>query len=145
MSAPIRQYHYPSPPAAYPPAARSQTSYTAPSAVLNTGMFGMVVGTTVALGANLHRVGDDGMTMGEAFTDSLVKGAGAGVATAAAVAAARAAGGSGFVNLVVLLGTATGVGYLLHTVGRQAAAKTTASAVVDAAAEKTERTKTEKK
>jgi hypothetical protein len=120
----------------YPPAARSQVYYAAPSAVLNTGMFGMVVGATVVLGANLHRVGDDGMTMGEALTDSLVKGAGAGVATAAAVAAARAAGGSGLVNLVVLLGTATGVSYLLHTVGRPAAVKTTVAA--DAAAEKTD-------
>lgn len=90
-----------------------------PTAVLNSGIFGTVVGSTAALGVNLHKVKNDELNMGEALTDSLAKGAGAGVATAAATAAVQAIGGSRVTSWVVLLAAATGVGYAMNAVGKK--------------------------
>jgi len=128
MSTPSKHYPYPAP-TAYTYPARINPTYIQPSAVLTTGMFGMVVGGTAAMAVNLHRMQDNTMSMGQALTDSLVKGAGAGVATATATAAARAMGGSGLTNLVVLLATATGVGYVLNSVGKSAIAKSSTSTI----------------
>ena len=132
MTTPSKHYQYPVPTASTYPARINQT-YIQPSAVLTTGMFGMVVGGTAAMAVNLHRMQDNGMSMGQALTDSLAKGAGAGVATATAIAAARVMGGTGVTNLVVLLATATGVGYVLNSVGKSATAK---SSTTDISAKK---------
>jgi hypothetical protein len=43
------------------------------------------------------------------------------VATAAGVAVAKAVGGGSLVTLIVMLGTATGVNYMLNAVGKTAA------------------------
>ena len=67
------------------------------------------------------------MTMLQAGIDSLAKGAGAGVATAAGVAVAKAIGSGSLVTLLVMLGTATGVNYMLNAVGKTTAAKETSS------------------
>ena len=119
MSHTPQKYYYPAPATYYYP-ARVNQAYVQPAAALTTGLFGMTVGGTVAMAVNLHRVQDNNMTIGHAMTDSLAKGAVAGVATAAGVAAARAVGSSGLTSLVVLLATATGVGYMINAVGRPA-------------------------
>ena len=115
---PQKQY-YPAPATYYYP-ARVNPAYVQPSAALTTGMFGMVVGGTAAMAVNLHRMQDNKMTLGQAMTDSLAKGAAVGVATAAGVTAARAVGSSGLTCLVVLLATATGVGYMVNAIGKPA-------------------------
>ena len=119
MSHTPQKYYYPEPATYYYP-ARVNQAYVQPAAALTTGLFGMTVGGTAAMAFNLHRVQDNNMTIGRAITDSLAKGAVAGVATAAGVAAARAVGSSGLTSLVVLLATATGVGYMINAVGRPA-------------------------
>ncbi len=81
---------------------------------------GFVVGASAALGVNLHRVKANQMTLNEALVDTVAKGAGAGVATAAASAAASAVGGSGLTKFAVMLATATGVIYVLNSIGKQA-------------------------
>lgn len=81
---------------------------------------GFVVGGSAALGVNLHKVRANQMTLNEALVDTVAKGAGAGVATAAATAAASAVGGTGFVKFAVMFATATGVIYLLNSIGKQA-------------------------
>jgi uncharacterized membrane protein (DUF441 family) len=93
-----------------------------PKYALNAGIMGTIVGGTAALGLNLHKVQEKKMTMGEALTDSLVKGAGAGVATAAGTAVASAAGG-GFLSLALMIATATGVSYALNSIGKSASEK----------------------
>jgi hypothetical protein len=85
------------------------------SQILAAGMFGLVVAGTGAMGANLHRVGDGTMTMGEALGNSLAKGAAGGVAAAAAAGATANLTGGGLAGLAVTLGVATGVSYLLST------------------------------
>ncbi len=94
-----------------------------PSAVLNTGIFGTVVGSTAALGLNLHKVQAQKMTMSEALADSLAKGAGAGIAAATATAATQVIGGGKTTNWLVLLATATGVGYAINTLGKKSNAE----------------------
>jgi len=90
-----------------------------PTAVLNTGIFGTVIGSTVAMGLNLHKVQSEEMSISEALTDSLAKGAGAGLAAATATAAAQAIGGGRVTNWAVMLATATGVGYAINMLGRK--------------------------
>lgn len=107
--------------------ARTTTPALYPTAVLATGVIGAVAGSSVAMAVNLHRVQDNQMTMLQAGIDSLAKGAGAGVATAAGVAVAKAVSGGSLVTLLVMLGTATGVGYMLNAVGKTTAAKATSS------------------
>lgn len=116
MSVPKQTYYPPAQTTTYP--ARINQTYIQPSMVLTTGMFGMIVGSTAAMGINLHKVREEEMSMSQAIADSLAKGAGAGVATAAAAAAVRAVGGTGLTNIAVLLATATGVGYLLNSMGQ---------------------------
>ena len=125
-------YNYPTPAypvqnAPYPVNPTYHLRTTAPSvytsAVLATGVIGAVAGGSAAMAVDLHRVQNGQMTMSQAAIDSLAKGAGAGVATATGIALARAVGGGGLVTLVVVLGAATGVGYMLNSVGKSAAAK----------------------
>ena len=89
-----------------------------PARALAAGGMGFIVGGSAALGVNLHKVRANQMTLNEALIDSVAKGAGAGVATAAASAAASAVGGSGVVSFAVMAATATGVVYLLNSIGR---------------------------
>ena len=107
--------------------ARTTTPALYPTAVLATGVIGAVAGSSAAMAVNLHRVQDNQMTMLQAGIDSLAKGAGAGVATAAGVAIAKAVGGGSLATLLVMLGTATGVGYMLNAVGKTTAAKAISS------------------
>ncbi len=97
----------PVPSAQLPPAAVHT------SQMLAAGLFGLVVVGTGTLGANLHKVGDGDMTMGEAVSQSLSKGAVGGLATAAATAASTALTRGGLLGLAVTIATATGVSYLL--------------------------------
>lgn len=90
------------------PATTMQTSQ-----VLAAGLFGLVVVGSGTMGANLHKVSDGDMTMGEAVSQSLSKGAVGGLATAAATAASTALTGGGLLGLAVTVATATGVSYLL--------------------------------
>lgn len=83
------------------------------SQVLAAGLFGLVVVGTGTLGANLHKVSDGDMTMGEAVSESLSKGAVGGMATAAATAASTSLTSGGLLGLAVTVAAATGVSYLL--------------------------------
>lgn len=94
-----------------------------PNTVMNAGLFGAIVGGTASLALNLHKVQDDSMTMKQAFVDSLAKGAGAGVATAAGAAVATSARFGSFASFVLLVATATGVGYVLNSVGNSVSEK----------------------
>ena len=84
-----------------------------PLVILAAGLFGLVVVGTGTLGANLHKVSDGDMTMGEAVSESLSKGAVGGLATAAATAASTSLTSGGLLGLAVTVAAATGVSYLL--------------------------------
>jgi len=127
--------HYQTPQIANPPQthlaypvypARTAFPYPYPgtTALLSAGLLGTVIGGAAAMAVDLHKIQEGRMTLAQAFTDSLAKGAGVGVATAAATAVARAVGGGPVLSLAVIIATATGVGYVLNTVGKSAAAKT---------------------
>lgn len=105
--------HYP---AYYTP--RTPAGAIDASRVLSAGGFGFVVGGSAALGVNLHKVRANQMTLNEALVDTVAKGAGAGVATAAATAAASAVGGTGIASFAVMAATATGVIYVLNSIGK---------------------------
>jgi hypothetical protein len=122
---PVQTASYPVKPTYHLARATTPSLYT--SAVLATGVIGAVAGSSAAMAINLHRVQDKQMTMSQAAIDSLAKGAGAGVATAAGIAVARAVGGGSLATLLVMVGAATGVGYMLSAVGKSAAAKATSS------------------
>lgn len=102
----------------YPPAAYSVhtpvTSNTLSSQTLSAGLFGLIVVGTGTLGANLHRVQDGEMGMGDAVSNSLAKGAVGGVAAAGATAAAKGFTTGGAIGLAVTLAVGTGVSYLLN-------------------------------
>ena len=117
--------HYAQPMPAYPIHTAAPSLY--PSAILATGILGAVATGSAALATDLHRVQDEQISMPQAVTDSLLKGAGGGVAIAAAAAAARSIGGGSLINLAVMVSMATGVGYLLTTTGRSAATKAAVS------------------
>lgn len=82
--------------------------------LLSAGLFGMIVAGTGTMGANLHKVRQGDMSLGEALSESLAHGAAAGVATAAATAAASSLTRGGLLGLGVTLATATGVSYLIN-------------------------------
>lgn len=102
-----------------------KTSYSAtkstlvPSVVLNTGIFGTIVGAATTLGTSIHKVQTEEIEMKTAISDSLIKGASVGIATATAVAAVQTIGGSRLTNWVVLAATATGVGYAINIMGNK--------------------------
>lgn len=104
-------------------AAAAPSAYMAPNYYVSAGILGMVVGGSAALASNLHKVQDKEMTMREAFVDSLAKGAGAGVATAAATAVVSSVRLGSFGSFVLMLATATGVGYVLNSVGESVSEK----------------------
>ena len=104
------------------------SSYPAPNYAMAAGVFGTVVGGTAALAANLHKVQDDQLTMKQAFVDSLAKGAGAGVATAAATAVVSTFRFGSITSLLVMAATATGVGYVLNSVGKSVSEKSAVDA-----------------
>ncbi len=83
------------------------------SEVVAAGVMGVIVAGTGTMGGNLHKIQDGDMTMGEAVTDSLTRGAAGGVAAAAATLATKNLTSGGFAGLAVTLATATGVSYLL--------------------------------
>ncbi len=91
---------------------------------LNAAAMGFVVGGSGAFGVNLHKVRADQMTMNDAIVDAVAKGAGAGVATAAAHAAVSSVGGTGILRFAVMTAAATGVIYLLNSIGKQTAGDT---------------------
>ncbi len=80
---------------------------------INAAAMGMVIVSTGALGANLHRVNDGKMSMGEAVADSVGKGAVGAVTTAGATYAASALTTGGLLGLAVTLAAGTGISYLL--------------------------------
>ncbi|MBM9538919.1 hypothetical protein JWG43_17770, partial [Desulfobulbus alkaliphilus] len=113
---PLHQY---APQAPYPPAQPAMpslpqtTTASATSPILAVGLFGVIVVATGTLGQNLHRVGAGDMSMTEAVSDSLHKGAIGGIAAASATAAASSLTGGGLPGLAVTVATATGMSYLL--------------------------------
>lgn len=94
--------------------ASSPAPAVAVSPAVNAGIMGFIVVSTGTMGANLHRVGDGEMTMGQALSSSVAKGAAGGVAAAAATAAATSLTSGGLAGLAVTLAAATGVSYLLN-------------------------------
>ncbi|MFV0439638.1 MAG: hypothetical protein ACK5PS_19865 [Desulfopila sp.] len=80
---------------------------------MNVGIMGFIVVSTGTMGANLHRVGEGEMTMGQALNSSVVRGTVGGVAAAAATVAATTLTNGGLAGLAVTLAAATGVSYLL--------------------------------
>ncbi len=120
--------HYPQHTQATYPAYRTQPAYVySNKAYLNAGVVGAIVGGSSALAVNLHRVQEKEITAMEAFTDSLAKGAGAGVATATATAVASSLGSRGFMSLALMVATATGVGYILTSIGKSVSEKVVSS------------------
>ena len=116
------QNHPQASPAAYP-AYRTSTYVYPGRTALSAGIFGTVVAGSAALAENLHKVQDKQMSAQEAFADSLAKGAGAGVATAAATAVATAVGGRGILSFALMAATATGVGYMINSMGKSISEK----------------------
>jgi len=90
--------------------------------VLNAGILGTIVGGSAALGVNLHKVRKNEMTMEQAVSNSIAKGAGAGVATAVGAAAASAVSG-GFLSAAVMAAAASSVIYLLNSGGKSGSEK----------------------
>ncbi|PIE73627.1 MAG: hypothetical protein CSA20_02135 [Deltaproteobacteria bacterium] len=81
--------------------------------IVSAGIFGLIVAGTGAMGSNLHRVENGEIGMGEAISDSLVRGAAGGAAAAGATAAATTLTSGGILGLAVTLATATGISYIL--------------------------------
>jgi hypothetical protein len=104
------------------------SSYMAPDYYVSAGILGTVVGGSAALARNLHKVQDNEMTMKAAFVDSLAKGAGAGVATAAASAVVSSVRLGAFGSFALMVATATGVGYVLNSVGKSVSEKASGAA-----------------
>jgi len=84
------------------------------SQALSVGVLGLIVVGTGTLGANLHRVQDGDMSMSEAVTNSLAKGAAGGVAAAGATAASTSFTTGGALGLAVTVAVGTGISYLLN-------------------------------
>lgn len=97
-------------------------TYSNSGYLLKAGILGTIIGGSAALGMNLHKVKNSEMTMEQAITNSLAKGAGAGVATAVGAAAASAVSG-GVMSAVVMAGAASSVVYLLNSVGSSSSDK----------------------
>lgn len=100
-------------------------TYSSPSNsryLLKAGILGTIVGGSAALGVNLHKVRNDEMTVEQALSNSLAKGAGVGVATAVGAAAASVVTG-GILSAVVMAGAASSVIYMINSVGKSAPEK----------------------
>ncbi len=81
---------------------------------ISAGAMGLVIAGTGALGANLHRVNDGEMGMGEAITDSIGKGAVGAAAAAGATYTASTLTAGGLLGLAVTVAAGTGISYLLN-------------------------------
>lgn len=99
-------------PVAYSANATPVTN-TVVSQAISAGTFGLIVVGAGTMGANLHRVQDGEMSMGDAVANSLAKGAAGGVAAAGATAAATSFTSGGALGLAVTLAVGTGISYLL--------------------------------
>lgn len=100
-------------------------TYSSPSSsryLLKAGLLGTIVGASAALGVNFHKVRNDEMTVEQAVSNSLAKGAGVGVATAVGAAAASVVTGS-VLSAVVMAGAASSVIYLINSVGKSSPEK----------------------
>lgn len=80
---------------------------------LSAGLLGLIVVGTGTMGVNLHRVQDGEMSMSEALSNSLTRGAAGGAAAAGATAAAATLTSGGLVGLAVTLVAGTGISYML--------------------------------
>lgn len=94
------------------------TGYFNSRLALSTGFFGAIVGFTMTMGNNIHKVQSQQMSWLEATVDSVVKGGMAGVATFAGSSVAQLTGSRGLIPLILMAATATGVGYLISYVGK---------------------------
>jgi len=110
---PNQNYQYPQPSYTYYPA-----NYFNSRLALSTGLFGVIVGATLSMGNNIHKVQSNQMTWTQAGIDSLVKGGMAGVATFAGTSVAQMTGTRGVVPFLFMAATATGVGYLMSYIGK---------------------------
>ena len=97
----------------YAAATPAKVTTAVTSQAIAVGTLGLIIVGTGAMGTNLHKVQDGEMGMGEAVSDSLVKGAAGGIAAASATAAATTLTSGGITGLAVTLATATSVSYLL--------------------------------
>ena len=84
------------------------------SAYLGPGLYNALMGGAQTFGQNLHRVHVQEMTMGQALASGTAQGIEGGVASALGMALGRTAGGKGLLGLVVAVGVAVGVGYIIH-------------------------------
>lgn len=94
----------------------AKASATAASQTASAGIFGFIVVSTGTMGANLNKVGNGEMTLGQAAGDSLAKGAIGGTAAACATAAASGLTNGGAAGLAVTVAAATGVSYLINRI-----------------------------
>ncbi|MEZ4528777.1 MAG: hypothetical protein R2941_22930 [Desulfobacterales bacterium] len=117
----------------YPVYKYQTASPTLPSSryVLNAGILGTIVGGSAALGVNLHKVRKKEMTVEQAVSNSIAKGAGAGVATAVGAAAASAVSG-GLLSVAVMAAAASSVVYLLNSGGKSGSEKVKSAATEEA-------------
>lgn len=81
---------------------------------LVAGLFGLIVASTGTMGANLHKVKRDEMTLPEAAGDAVANGLIGGAATASATAVAGSLTNGGAAGLALTLAAATGASFLLH-------------------------------
>ncbi len=81
---------------------------------INAGAMGMVIVGTGTLGANLHKVNDNEMSVKEAVVDSVGKGAMGAVAAAGATYTASSLTAGGLFGLAVTIAAGTGISYLLN-------------------------------
>ncbi len=110
---PVQANYVPAAPArTYP--VQSASSSTTVSRAVSAGFFGFVVVSTGVMGANLNKVANGKMSVGQALGDSVVKGASGAVAAASASTATNTLTSGGVAGLAVTLATATGVSYLIN-------------------------------
>lgn len=112
---PIHQY------AAVAPSMQQSGAITSPykpesltEQVVSAAAFGAIVVATGTMGANLHKVQQGDMGLGQSVNNSLVNGLKGGIAAGSATAAAKTLTAGGAIGLAVTLVAATGVSYLLN-------------------------------
>ncbi len=111
--APLYPQHLAQQPQNMPLAMQQPQSVSPLNEAFTAGTMGMVIVGTGAMGANLHKVNSGEMELGEAFTDSLGKGAVGAVAAAGATYTAASLTTGGLLGLAVTVAAGTGISYLL--------------------------------
>ncbi len=111
--APLYPQHLVQQPPTAMPTVQQPQSASPLSEAFTAGAMGMVIVGTGAMGANLHKVNNGEMEIGEAITDSLGKGAAGAVAAAGATYSAAALTTGGILGLAVTVAAGTGISYLL--------------------------------